>query len=658
MVALLSTTASDDRLQSGIKNIIPGATFDKDKFGNLVAIAPVYRDGKPTQQYTRFYPNPKGFDVTDAMIGSGAAALGEGIVLTGGLLGLPTSGLLGAAGAGATEAALVEAVSSYLTGAPYKVSDIPAGATGGVIGAKAVSVLGSLVRRFRSSPDAVLDAAGNVRPEIAQQLTDMGIDPQAVTADTMAKILEQTRRAVDPTEARRLAEAQTLPVPVPLTTGAVTGQPAQQLFEDMAYKGSYGEGAASMLAGRRAETQQALRENVPAIQQQIGGGSPAVTELGDAGRGAQSSLSAQRAAASTKANELYATARASGPAFIDEDFGVNFVNSARSQLGDNFEFRNVPMTSGMLDELSAAVSDGGNVRELFAIRQRMTGVASSLGPEGVAAQQLKKIFDDGMTSALNDTLIYGDEAAVAAWKDAISNYKDFASTWKSRGGILNALTEKVGKDGDMVLKVSPDRASNAILGSSSGGLSSNPEMARNLLTLKKNLPQAEWDQIRQEAFVRITNAGKSAVAGEDVFSGVNFRKAWNKTLTDNPTMVKALFSPEERALISQFANVSARATGGAVNSSNSAAAGINVLGNLAAMLGTTNLAQFAMRIAGPKMLRAAYGGTKAFSALSPSVTPPNVGGAGLALGQGATTEEVQDPLAAQMQRTTGMNFAR
>jgi len=100
MVALMATTASDDRLQSGIKNIIPGAEFQKDQFGNLVAIVPVYKDGEPTQQYKRFYPNPEGLDFNDMMIASGAASLGGPIV--GGLkaLGAATTGLLGAATVG------------------------------------------------------------------------------------------------------------------------------------------------------------------------------------------------------------------------------------------------------------------------------------------------------------------------------------------------------------------------------------------------------------------------------------------------------------------------------------------------------------------------------------------------------------------------------
>ena len=116
LVTLLSTTASDDRLEMGIKKILPKATFDKDQYGNLVVTAPVYRDGKETGQFNRFYPNPAGLDTTDVMIGSGAAALASPITKGLQFLGAPIKRALGGAAIGATEAGLVEGVSSYLTG--------------------------------------------------------------------------------------------------------------------------------------------------------------------------------------------------------------------------------------------------------------------------------------------------------------------------------------------------------------------------------------------------------------------------------------------------------------------------------------------------------------------------------------------------------------
>ncbi len=666
MVALLSTTVSDDRLQSGIKNIIPDAQFQKDQFDNLVAIVPVYKDGVPTQQFKRFYPNPKGLDATDLMVGSGAVALGGPIVKGLKTLGVAASGLRGAATVGATEAALVEAVSSKLSGKPYKMSDIPTGAAGSAIGAKAVSMLGSLANVFRKSPEAVLDASGQLRPEISAQVRDMGIDPDAITADTLTKILRKVQEGVDPVEASRITEAADLPVPVPLTKGAVTGYQGQQLFEDMALKGSYGEAASSMLRGRRADTQAALQQNVEAIRGQIGGGSPTVSAIGEAGGPAQANLAAQRTAAQRRASDLYTQARESGPAFVDEDFGVNFIRSARDQMSADFELSNVPMTRKFIDDLDLAMSEGGNVRELFAIRQRLTSQASEMGQEGAAARRLRGIFDDEMGAALDDALISGDEAAVSAWKSAISNYKDFASTWKSKGGILNKLTETVGRDGDTVLKVSPEAASNAIFGVSSSKISSNPQVARDILKLNKTLPKEQWDGIRQEAFMRLANAGKAASGGADMFSGVNFRKEWRKMSTDNPAMIKALFSREERKLIDQFANVSARATSGAVNSSNSAAAGANILGTLASMLGSTNAAQFATRAVGGQMVRKAFGGARAVSALQAAPTRPTVrGGVAGASGQAATTDEAKmragearDLVLDQIKRTTGYDFAR
>jgi hypothetical protein len=666
MVALLSTTVSDDRLQSGIKKIIPGAEFQKDQFDNLVAVVPVYKDGEPTQQYTRFYPNPKGLDLADVMVGAGAATMGSGVLKAAKFLGAPVAGLFGAATTGATEAALVEAVSSKLSGAPYKLSDIPTGATGGVIGAKAIDVLGSLVNVFKKSPEAVLDASGQLRPEIASQVRDMGIDPEAVTADTLTKILRKVDQGADPVEAARMAEAADLPVPVPLTKGAVTGDQGQQLFEDMALKGSFGETASSILRGRRADTQAALQQNVEAIRGQVGGDSPTVSAVGEAGGPAQATLSAQREAAQRKANTLYAQARGSGPAFVDEDFGAKFIGSARDQMAADFELSNVPMTGKFIDDIDRTLAEGGDVRELFAIRQRLTALGSEMGQEGVAARRLKGIFDAEMGTALDDALISGDEAAVAAWKTAISNYKDFASTWKSKGGILNKLTEKVGRDGDMVLKVSPEAASNAIFGVSSSKISSNPQVARDIIKLRNTLPPADWDGIRQEAFVRLANAGKAASGGQDTFSGVKFRKEWKKMSTDNPAMIKALFSPEERKLINQFANVAARATSGAVNSSNSAAAGANILGALANALGSTNFAQFATRAVGGNMVRKAFGGARAINAIQAAPTPAPVRGGVVGVsGQAATTDEAKAQAGAgrdlaleQIKRTTGYDFAR
>ena len=167
LVALLATTASDDRLKTGIKKIIPNAEFDKDDFGNLVAIVPKYKDGQPTQQFTRFYPNPSGLDITDLMQGSGAVALGQAIVGTGGALGVPTTGLTGSGLVGMTEAGLVEAISARLSNAKTKLTDPIYGFFGGVAGKKIADVGAGIVNMFRGKPDALFDANGILKPKVA-----------------------------------------------------------------------------------------------------------------------------------------------------------------------------------------------------------------------------------------------------------------------------------------------------------------------------------------------------------------------------------------------------------------------------------------------------------------------------------------------------------
>lgn len=108
LTALLATTASDDRLQTGLMKIEPDAQFDKDEFGNLVAIFPRRNEkGEKTGGRVRFYPNPQGLDVTDVMQASGALALGTGLGKAAQVAGAPVTGLLGGGLIGGTEAALV-----------------------------------------------------------------------------------------------------------------------------------------------------------------------------------------------------------------------------------------------------------------------------------------------------------------------------------------------------------------------------------------------------------------------------------------------------------------------------------------------------------------------------------------------------------------------
>lgn len=653
LTALLATTASDDRLMRGITKIEPNAQFDKDEFGNLIAIMPQYDEQGTEIGRRRFYPNPRGLDVTDVLPASGAAALGSMLATGAGLLGLPTGGVMGGAMLGGTEAGLSELASSRQTDSPYQFSDIPFGVIAGGISGKAADVIGRWVASTRNS-QSVLLPNGQFRPEVVRALQDAGLDPDTVSKEVAASISRRVSASVDPVEAGRLAQAETLPVPVPMTRGDITGSAGQQLFEDMARKGAYGQGAESIMQGQRTMQQEALRENIPAMQQIIAGSSPVIAASGEGGAAASAALSARRAQEQAAANALYDVARQSGVAAVDSSASAGLVADIKAPLA-SFNPRTAPNAYAFADDFEQTLAKG-NVEDLFAWREQVTNAASVPGPDGKAMGDMLRRFDQSMGDLVDNALISGDAASVQRWSKAISNYKDFAQTWKSQHGILNSLTAENVRDGSRVLNVAPEAAANYIFGAGTSKLVSQPAMARDLLTLKKALPAQEWDMLRQEAFLKLVQAGEGAnQSGQRMFSGVKFKKTLGDMMDKNPTSIRALFTPDEVKMLDQFGQVAARATGGAVNSSNTAAAASGLLQQLAASIGKTNAAQFASRLVGMQMLRNAYGATRAFSAMTDLVTPPRAGAvpAGAIGGAAASGITLQQPVGEQIRRSTG-----
>lgn len=276
LTALLATTASDDRLKAGIQKIMPDATFETDSFGNLVVVTPVTGSVGTSEQWTRFYPNPKGLDTTDIMQGAGAVALAEGLAPLAGLLGLGP--LATSAVAGATEAGLVEKVSSELADQPFKFADIPWGAGGGLLGSKIGTVIEAAIPRVFGGKTSVriFDDAGGLTADGRALVDATGIDPASITAEMARSIENQVAKGAVPEQAASLAEAQTLPRSVPLTRGQVTGERGQQLFEEAAFKGSLGEVPERLMAGTYKAQQEALKENIPIIQQYLAGPQPTI----------------------------------------------------------------------------------------------------------------------------------------------------------------------------------------------------------------------------------------------------------------------------------------------------------------------------------------------------------------------------------------------
>lgn len=654
MTALLATTASDDRLQSGIKKILPNAQFDKDKYGNLVVISPLFRDGKETQQYTRFYPNPKGLNAVDLMQGSGAVALGQAIAATGGMLGLPVAGVVGGGIMGLTEAAIVEAASSALSDDPYQVFDLPLGFLGGALGAKASQVLGDLIAKVKTKPSSVLDGSGNLKESVRNQITSLGLDPDNITAELAAKIQRQIRSVGQPEASARLAEAESLPTPIPLTRGDASGSRAQQLFEDQIESGVYGEGPRLSMGARRSEQQQAIRENLGDIQRSLGG--EEVVEVGQGGRAAQEALAAQRAQEKRQATELFSRAEQAGSAFVSPTSAGAVADDIRAVVR-NFNPSEVPATLSVVDEMDDVLASGGDIKRLFQLRQRLVNTGAINTPERAAATAVRQRLDNSLEALVDQQLLTGNPEAVTAQIAAIRNYADFASRWKS-DGVLKKLTDVQSRDGSRVFKQDPASVANYLFGAKGAKLVSGTQMARDLATLNRTLPDDQWNQLRQEAFLLMANRAQTVDRGGDIaVSGSQFQKFWNQMRTNNPDLVKGLFSEKERQLISRFASVASRVTSSAKNYSNTATTANGLLQQLAASFGDTTIAKLAVRapiIRGITNMVAGVRAEDAFKVPLGRATQPISGAAGA----GLSGETGGDPMYDLYENITGVRVPR
>ena len=647
MTALLATTRSPDRLRSGIAKIEPEAEFGEDDAGRLYAVMPVYSGGKKTGQFTRVYPNEPGLGFTEAMQAAGAVAASMPVGRALSAVGLPTTGALGAATIGATEAAVVEGASSALSGAPFQVTDIPIGAAGGAAGEKLFNVVGSLVGAARrGGVERVLGPDGKLLPGPAKLVREAGLDPEQVTASVAAEIQKQVKSGVEPGAAAVTSLSKGLPVEVPMTRGQVTGSKGQQLVEDAMASGAYGSAAEKRMMEFRKGQQEALRGNITAITEGIAPGSIPVPK-GQGGKLAQEALVAARAGDKARADDLYKQARASGVATVEPTEAMAIADASRLAYRENFDPITAPQMDGLLLRLDEIMANGGDIKSLQTWRKQVSNLRSGAPTvEAAAAGTVLRDFDKRLTDAVDNQLLIGDQSAVSAWKDAITNWAEYAKTWESKGGILNVLTEKVTRDGQRQLKVAPEEAANAIFTMTASGLASKTKLPRDLITLKSKLPEAEWNALRQEALIRLTDTiEKIGTGGAENISGLSFKKSWSNLNSNNPGVVNALFSKVERDTITQFADVAARATSAAVNASNSANAAAGMIQRLASGFTASGPGQFLLQNWLGAIIREPYGAAMAaFGAGQRSASRQIVGTAReAAVGAGTGAALSQEP---------------
>lgn len=616
LMTMVSSTLDPARLEQGIKNIAPDAMTMRDDFGNVIASIPVRENGV-LRGWKTFYPNPRGLDIPTATQLSGAVALAPFVEAGATGVGIPT--LLGMrTGATAlTEAAIGETASAASAEVPLEPGPIIEGGAWGsgmyglgkVLGAIADKI-GAVPSWFRS-PARTVDRNAQLTPEAVNYLKSVGIDPDQVQASVYSDLEALIRGGAVPEAALAKMQAQGLPVPVPLTTGQITGDMEQQLFEDLAAKGVYGEQAKNIVSGAYAAQEAAVKENIGEIQRIIAGGGPTLART-EGGAAAQAALVAARTAARQRANDLYTQARAAGAAYLDPTVATTYGAEIIDTLGKNYNPLAVPITTNIVNKIDEAFQNGASLSDLQVYRTQLTNQArNGVGSDASAAAAAVQQLDDKLFQMAEQNLLYGNNEAVGLWANAIKNYRQYKDKWDSQGGILNRLTKEGVRDGSRQLLVEPEAAAKTILAGSFSGLISKPESIRMLNTLKNELPTAEWDMLRQDAFMLIADGITSAASGR---TSNTFSREWFDANRRNPQLLRTLFSPEEIRIMNSLAQTTSQITRTAKNTSNSAAAAGSLLGRLFRSLGSTDIGTAVMQVWVAEGLRRAYGVARATAA--------------------------------------------
>jgi len=494
-------------------------------------------------------------------------------------------------GGGALMTAARGATAAGASGAAYGLADrgtlkerVQAADLNAVISAPIGGAAGALTSRLSRNAPATIESGMR---EAEEALGEIGINIRSLSQSAVERIQSHVRSGRSGREAALAVTATNdLPVPVPMTRGQRTGDPGQQLSENLMLRGAKGSAASRHMRGLVDEQQQALRGNVTAITDEIAGGQPMARGRG--GELVSDALNRQFDEADEGVRAAYMAARAG-------DAGSRLPHSEGPALGQrmregmaDFDLQRVPAVGRELNRIDGLHTAGPvTVRELFESRSRLTNLRSSSDSvEAAAAGRAVRELDASIDDAVTNDLIQGDPASVAAWRDAIGTRRNFGGLFQGND-LIEKLTERTARGGESrALKVDPGDAANYILGRTDLGFIGKRDLYRDMTRLRGALgaQSPAWNGLQAEVFMRIASAGEGAVEhGQRQFSGVKFAKAWSDFARKEPQLIQSLYSPEQRSLIDRFGAVAARVTNpvkGGDNPSNTAVTAARLLGNL------------------------------------------------------------------------------
>lgn len=203
---------------------------------------------------------------------------------------------------------------------------------------------------------------------------------------------------------------------------------------------------------------------------------------------------------------------------------------------------------------------GINLKGVDQMRRRLSAFrsdayASGNAADGRAARAVLEAFDSTVDKAVNSGMFNGDPRAIMAWNDARAAHADYKRTFSAgRNDPTGHVVERIlGRSNNPA--AIPNDVADFIYGSSGINPSSlNVNVAKRVReVLGDQSPQ--WSAVKQGLFSRLVESGP----GVTDFGPGKIAQRINRFLNaDGVELSKTVFSPQERRLIQQFADLHRR----------------------------------------------------------------------------------------------------
>lgn len=425
----------------------------------------------------------------------------------------------------------------------------------------------SLIQGLGAASEGLIDALGQTAIEAGADInTTRQIVRDSKGLAEAAAIVTGTSAPgaavrIPATEVAVARQARNLPRGARLTKGDITQDVDVQAFEEAVAQGLKGERPKNVLLAAREEQTRAFQGSVEEIQTGITGRLPATQRergLGTqrAGTALKQQAKLDRDAIKTaydEARELDASVEtglikdfkgATETRLLDEGFDVEVMEKLQRRFTD-------------FDDLSESLNTA-DVKKIELIRKRMVkdieATKVSDPPQASALRRTRDDLDAHLNNLLDEGLVRGNDEAITAWSKARNLRTEFGKRFETDKVIKRVVNEDL----------TQEQTINLVFGGSKMGFKAD---AGKIVGQMRTILGAESDAFRalkEEAVLRLVRDQP------DTFSGVKFDNAFQKSMIDNPTLMRSLFTAEEINEMNSLAKIARRVTEkvpGAVNRS-------------------------------------------------------------------------------------------